>query len=139
VQTADPPKPSNIKPLQQLGNFVKGWDVSRCAALIENLRKDAIPNLNQIKETAQAIRVIRNITSHEDADPDNQGISDAKLLSVLDLARENLPKINNLDHFERRDIYDRLEMLENIFHPSLDYEVIHHSGQARLKYIVDCA
>ena len=116
VQAANPANQANHR-ISRLGNFVKDWDFSRFAQLFNHLRKDPqLPNLLKIKDAVGACRDLRNDCSHPDYNPEDQGLTDAKLASVLHLARETLPTINRLSDFESGDIYRRIELLENLLY-----------------------
>lgn len=103
------------KPLVSLGNFITNWDFVRFAYLFERLPKDpSLPDLAQIKEAIKSCRSLRNKYAHPTYDPFHQGASDAKLASVLEFTRACLPKVNNLNQFERGRIYEKLAILESI-------------------------
>ena len=103
------------KPITSLGNFIKDWDFVRFAFLFEKLPKDQnIPDLGKVKEAITAVRSVRNDFAHATYDPDEQGLTDAKLVSVVDLTRTCLPKVNKLSRSEQAEIYEKLEFLESI-------------------------
>jgi hypothetical protein len=103
------------RPLTSLGNFIRGWDFVRFAALFDKLQKDpGLPDLAQIKEAIKACRPVRNKYAHLTYDPDEQGLNDARLASVLEFTRSCLPKVNNLSQPERCPIYEKLAVLESI-------------------------
>lgn len=103
------------KPITSLGNFIKDWDFVRFAFLFEKLQKDPnIPNLGNVKEAILACRAVRNESAHPTYDPAEPGLTDAKLVSVVDLTRTCLPKVNKLSRSEQAEIYEKLEFLESI-------------------------
>ena|SRR2546421_5974551 len=101
--------------LDSLGNFIADWDFVRFAWLIEKLQKDPnIPHLSKIKEVVIACRTIRHEFAHNAHDPYDQGLTDAKFASILDLVRDWLPKLNMLAKDDLNEIYDKVEVLESV-------------------------
>jgi hypothetical protein len=103
------------KPITSLGNFIKHWDFVRFAFLFEKLTKDQnISDLVKVKEAIMACRSLRNEFAHSTYDPDERGLTDARLASVVELTRTCLPKVNKLSPSEQDEIYEKLEFLESI-------------------------
>lgn len=101
--------------LNSLGNFIAEWDFVRFAWLIEKLQRDpSIPHLNKIKEAVIACRSIRHEFAHNAHNPYDQGLTDAKFASILDLTRDWLPKLNMLAEDDLNEIYDKVEVLESV-------------------------
>jgi hypothetical protein len=102
--------------LSSLGNFIVGWDFVRFAFFLEKLTKhETLPDLPKIKEAVIECRAVRNeYYAHRTYNPNDQGLPDAKLASILHSTRNWLPKLNKLNQSEQKEIYEKCEVLESI-------------------------
>src|SRR5271169_1847411 len=99
-----------FKEHESLGNFERGWDFSRFAYLLENLRDDVapMPSQKEVKAAVNKCRMARNKGSHIDHDPRNHGKTDYELVTLVEDTRKWLPKINDLQVQDAKALYERL-------------------------------
>jgi len=105
-----------FKENQALGNFLEGgWDFSRFACLLEKLRDDVdpMPCQKEVEKAVKECRLARNKDSHADYDPRKDGKTDYQLATLVEAARTNLVKINDLQGRECSMIYESLKKLDN--------------------------
>jgi hypothetical protein len=121
----------DIKPLKHLGNFIKKWDFSRFAYLVERLpvKDNPLPKLSEIKEALIQCRELRNQKSHYDGDPDTPNLTDADFLGLVQCTRKCLPIVNSMNKtrlMEPKQIYKRLRDLESmLFYKDKDVPYSH--------------
>jgi hypothetical protein len=105
------------RPLKHLGNFIKKWDFSRFAYLVERLKDDTLPKFSEIKNALIQCREARNQKSHYDGDPDAPTLTDADLLGLVECTRKWLPFVNSENKtrpVKLEQIYKRLHVLESM-------------------------
>lgn len=123
-------KKRELKPFKEhegLGNFERGWDFSRYAWLLENLRDDIepMPSHREVKAAMNECRTARNKESHVDHDPRNAGRTDFQLATLLEAARKCLPKINDLQGQDAKALYERLNRLDDcLYHRENDVDTV---------------
>jgi hypothetical protein len=118
---------------RQLGNFIKQWDFSRFAYLVERLpvRDNPLPKISEIKDALIQCREVRNQNAHYSGDPDTVILNDAELVGLVQCTRKCLPTVNSKNTETRpvkpEQIYKRLRVLESmLFYKDKDVPCLSH-------------